>query len=68
MREHAEHHPAGWRMPAATIRDQRLKLASDMLALTLRDVATMPTPQQEAVREAVKHLQRVQAWCQSHAV
>jgi hypothetical protein len=56
----------GLRLSPRQVRDERLRIASDMLALTLRDAAGMPVPQQEDLREAVKRLQRVQAWCSEH--
>ena len=59
-------HPGGLRLPATTVRDERLKIASELLALTLRDTALLPTRQQEDVREAVKRLQAVRQWCQTH--
>jgi hypothetical protein len=37
-----------------------------MLMLSLRDAATLPTAQQCDLREAVKRLQAVQAWCRLH--
>jgi hypothetical protein len=58
--------PAGLRLPATQIRDERLRIASEMLALTLRDTALLPVRQQERVREAVKALQAVQQWCRDH--
>jgi hypothetical protein len=48
------------------VRDERLKLATDLLALVVRDVAVLPAMQQAHVREAVKRLQQVQAWCAAH--
>jgi len=56
----------GRRLPAPQIRDERLKMASELLALTLRETALLPTRQQEDVREAVKRLQAVQRWCKDH--
>jgi hypothetical protein len=58
--------PAGLRLPATQIRDERLRIASELLALTLRDTALLPVRQQERVREAVKALQAVQQWCKTH--
>lgn len=66
MGEHAGHHPQGWRMPAPQIRDGRLKVSVELLQLALRDIAGLPATQQAAIREAVKHLQAVQEWCQHH--
>jgi hypothetical protein len=54
------------RLPPQQIRDERLKVSVDMLRLALKDVGTLPTRQQEDVREAVRRLQRVQAWCATH--
>jgi hypothetical protein len=59
-------YPAGLRLPATQIRDERLKIASELLSLTLKETALLPTRQQEDVREAVKRLQRVQQWCRAH--
>jgi hypothetical protein len=55
------------RLPASQIRDERLKLVTDVLALTLRDVATLPVPQQKQVCLAMKALTDVQQWCRAHA-
>jgi|SoiMethySBSTD1v2_1073268.scaffolds.fasta_scaffold585596_1 hypothetical protein len=60
-------YPGGFRLPASQVLDERLRIASDMLLLALRDTAVLPTPQQEQVRRAVKALQAVQAWCKRHA-
>jgi hypothetical protein len=60
-------HPGGLRLPAATVLAERLRIASDMLLLALRDAAVLPTRQQEDVREACKRLAAVQAWCKVHA-
>jgi hypothetical protein len=49
------------------VRDERLKMSVDMLQLALKDVATLPTTQQQHVREAVRRLQAVQQWCKTHA-
>jgi hypothetical protein len=59
-----ERTPAGLRLPARQVRDERLRVSMDLLQLMLRDIAVLPTRQQEDVREAVKRLQRVQQWCQ----
>jgi hypothetical protein len=56
----------GLRLPATQVRDERLRIAADMLALTLKETAVLPTRQQEDVREAVKRLQAVQHWCKAH--
>ena len=60
-------YPGGFRLPAPQVLDERLKIASDMLLLSLRDAAGLPTGQQEALREAVTRLQAVQAWVKLHA-
>ena len=57
---------AGLRMPQAQIRDERLRIASEMLALTLKDTALLPVRQQQQVRQAVKALHEVQQWCKIH--
>ena len=57
---------AGLRIPSAKVRDERLRIASEMLALTLRDTALLPVRQQQQVRQAVRALQEVQQWCRSH--
>jgi hypothetical protein len=57
---------AGLRIPATQVRDERLKIATEMLTLTLRETALLPARQQEDVREAVKRLQAVQEWCKAH--
>jgi hypothetical protein len=59
-------YPAGLRLPATQVRDERLQIAAEMLALTLKEAALLPTRQQEDVREAVKRLQAVQHWCKAH--
>jgi hypothetical protein len=56
----------GLRLPATQVRDERLRIASEMLALTLKDTALLPVRQQERVREAVKALQAVRQWCRDH--
>ena len=58
---------AGLRLPQAKVRDERLRIASEMLALTLRDAATMPVHQQQQVRQAVKALHEVRQWCKNHS-
>jgi hypothetical protein len=67
MREYDERGVVGMRQPPEWVRDQRLQLATDMLALALRDVAVLPTRQQEQVRLAMKALVDVQQWCRAHA-
>ena len=57
---------AGLRMPQAAIRDARLKIASDLLALTLKETALLPVAQQQRVRQAVRALTEVQQWCKAH--
>jgi hypothetical protein len=64
--EHAAHHPAGWRMPAQRIRDERLAIALDLLQRTVKDAASFPVSEQEALRLAVVSIQRVQTWCARH--
>jgi hypothetical protein len=54
------------RMDPHQIRNERLRIASDLLALALRDVAVLPTKQQEQVRLAMKALVDVQQWCKAH--
>jgi hypothetical protein len=58
--------PAGLRLPATQVRDERLRISLEMLALTLRDTALLPVREQERVRQAVKALQEVQRWCKTH--
>jgi hypothetical protein len=55
------------RMDPQQVRNERLKIASDLLALTLRDIAVLPTRQQEQVRQAMRNLVEVQQWCRDHA-
>lgn len=55
------------RMDPYQIRDERLKVSVDMLALTLKDIALLPTKQQEQVRLAMRALIDVQQWCKRHA-
>jgi hypothetical protein len=57
---------AGLRIPAVRVRDERLRIASEMLALTLRDTALLPVRQQQQVRQAVRALQEVTQWCRTH--
>jgi hypothetical protein len=59
--------PPGLRLPANQVLDERLRIAADMLLLSLRDAALLPTGQQEALREAVTRLQAVQQWVKRHA-
>jgi hypothetical protein len=54
------------RLDPQQIRNERIKIASDLLALTLRDVAVLPVAQQQRVRQAVKALVEVQQWCLAH--
>jgi hypothetical protein len=46
---------------------KRLELAAEMLTLALREAATVPASQVDALREALRHLGRVQAWCATHS-
>ncbi len=57
---------AGLRLPTTKVRDERLRIASEMLALTLKDLALLPVKQQQYVRQAVRALQEVQQWCRAH--
>ena len=58
---------SGLRLPADRIRDERLKIAQDMLALSLRDTAAvLPVRVQQLMRRAVLALREVEAWCQRH--
>jgi hypothetical protein len=59
---------AGLRLPATQVRDARLRIASEMLALTLKDTALLPVRQQQQVRQAVKALHEVQQWGKAHSV
>ena len=56
----------GLRLPASKVRDERIRVASELLALTLKDLALLPVKQQQYVREAVRALQQVQQWCKTH--
>jgi len=58
---------AGPRMPATQVRDERLQIASEMLALTLKETALLPVRQQQQVRQAVQALHEVQQWCKNHS-
>jgi hypothetical protein len=58
---------AGLRMPATQVRDERLRIAAEMLSLTLKDTALLPVRQQQQVRQAVKALHEVQQWCKMHS-
>jgi hypothetical protein len=55
------------RMDPQQVRNERLKIARELLALTLRDVAVLPTRQQEQVRQAMRNLTDVQQWCRTHS-
>ena len=66
MRADVESGPGGLRLPPDQVRNKRLELATDLLSLALRDVATLPTRQQERVRVAVRELQAVQQCCRAH--
>jgi hypothetical protein len=59
---------AGLRMPATQVRDERLRIAAEMLSLTLKDTALLPVRQQQPVRQAVKALHEVQQWGKAHSV
>jgi hypothetical protein len=48
------------------VRDERFKIATELLALNLREAATWPTRQQEQLRLAMKALTDVQTWCRHH--
>jgi hypothetical protein len=61
--EHAKHHSTGWQMPAKQARDERFKIATEMLALNMKEIALLPTQQQEQVRLAMQALLKVQEWC-----
>jgi hypothetical protein len=65
MAEKAER-AGGLRLPASTVLAERLRIASDMLSLTLKEAALLPVREQEQVRLAVRALQEVQAWCKRH--
>jgi hypothetical protein len=58
---------AGLRLPATQVRDERLRIASEMLALTLKETALLPVRQQEQVRLAMRALVDVQTWCKAHS-
>ena len=58
--------PAGLRLSAVRVRDERLSVAVTMLALMLKDTALLPVAQQQDVRTAWRALQAVQAWCKHH--
>ena len=49
------------------IRNERLAIAHEMVLKTLHEAAGFPVPQQQALREVVKHLQALQTWCRTHA-
>jgi len=49
------------------IRNERLAIAHEMVLKTLHEAAGFPVPQQQALREVVKHLQALQTWCRIHA-
>jgi hypothetical protein len=66
MAEKAER-AGGLRLPASTVLAERLRIASDMLSLTLKEAVLLPVREQEQVRLAVRALQEVQAWVKLHA-
>jgi hypothetical protein len=66
MRADVESGPGGLRLPPEQVRNKRLELATDMLALTLKEVGLLPVKQQEQVRAAMRNLTDVQQWCQRH--
>jgi hypothetical protein len=57
----------GLLLPPHEVRNQRLRLAAEMLALALRETAGLPVRQQTQVREAMKALTSVTQWCEHHA-
>jgi hypothetical protein len=57
----------GPRLPRWRVRDERLAIAHEMVLKTLHEAAGFPVPQQQALREVVKHLQRLQTWCKTHS-
>ena len=66
MAERSEY-AGGLRLPAPQVLTERIKIATDMLVLALRETALLPVREQEQVRLAVRALQEVQAWCKRHA-
>ena len=48
------------------ILEKRLALATEMLTLAVLDDTTLPPAQVEALREVLRRLVRVQAYCASH--
>jgi hypothetical protein len=58
---------AGLRLPSWQIRNERIAIAHEMVLKTLHEAAGFPVPQQQALREVVKHLQALQTWCRTHA-
>jgi hypothetical protein len=48
------------------VRDERLKIASELLALNIHETALLPVAQQEKLRIAMRCLTDVQTWCRHH--
>lgn len=61
-----ERMPAGRLMPPYQVRDERLAIALHMLQLTVTEGAAWPVAAQQMLRQAVRAVQRLQAWCKAH--
>jgi len=48
------------------VRDARLRLAAEMLALLVAEVRCLPVLQQRQLRTAVQAVRALQAWCADH--
>jgi hypothetical protein len=53
-------------MPAAQARDERFKIATELLALNLRETATWPVAEQEKMRAIMRNLSDLQQWAKRH--
>jgi hypothetical protein len=58
---------AGHQLSAAEVRDGRFKLIEDMCHLLLKEVATLPTREQQLMRRAIKDLRDVRTWYVAHS-
>jgi hypothetical protein len=61
---HQVYRPPGQRQNAQDVRNQRVKLARDVLDLLVRDAAGMPLSQQIHLKTARRELKLVEAWCE----
>jgi hypothetical protein len=66
MRDDNESGPGGLRLPPDQVRQKRIELASEMLALSLREAAGWPVAEQQKLRTAMRCLADVRQWCKHH--